>query len=870
MSRIVGTAAVSVLLAGCGGQLLIRHSGTCESSAECSPGYQCQSGVCAQANADQCSPSNPTGTCPGGERCHNGECVTNLLCCDGCVPPQVCQACECKDPDPGNICSQFNPDGECENADEVCVGGFCTATDCSTDGLGCFCPSGAACVNGFCELISERPCSASDLDGRCPAGQVCSDTGQCMVVVCSSTVPCGTCGPDQVCADGTCVLMPCSLLHISGSCEAGKFCSVEGECILDGTCNEDGDCTVANTFCSQIGECIADGTCADPLDCPTGEFCAVAGQCVANGTCVDDRDCNQATEYCDSTSFCRTLGDCGSELDCPPGYICNSSSCVLGPACTTNNRTTVGCPADQVTCCPAGQTCCPLGQRCSADGSCILLGECIDSTDCPPNHTCVDYNCVPNTTCTPGTGTGCPAGEKCTADGACIPDPKCASSADCPDGENCSGTFQCEIECECGCQPYTATLVPPNMLIVIDRSGSMNGCVGSSGPQYTRWNIARASLDSVMNANRSQIRFGLSTYPQFCPGSSLCGTTTSNDCGSGNCTNSCNWNNVCATFSSQATCDAYSPCAWNTGGGGQCEPLDPNIDTGNNYVPGDVDVPVGDDQVDAIIAALNPPTSPPNPQHPGGYTPTGRTMRNIAAKRDQFGLPDPADTTARGNYIMLVTDGEANGAGGTYGVCDGGGRSAAEEVDCAEDFMRAASPPIKTFVVGFVGGSAADLNCNAVHGGTSRCGTPAECAAFGNQTACEALEGCTWGGGSCGGGIDDTNCNTTSVTCFYNADNATELSNAFATIAGRIASCTYNIDPPPPTWSRLFVYLDYPGTLPTECNGINPCRLEESATTWTRDVASSSINFHATYCDDLQSAAAAPLILFGCCVGEGC
>ncbi|MBI3178305.1 MAG: VWA domain-containing protein, partial [Deltaproteobacteria bacterium] len=52
------------------------------------------------------------------------------------------------------------------------------------------------------------------------------------------------------------------------------------------------------------------------------------------------------------------------------------------------------------------------------------------------------------------------------------------------------------------------------MLIVLDRSGSMNSFAGcNTSPTCTRWNIARSSLSTMMNDNSGDIRFGLSTYP---------------------------------------------------------------------------------------------------------------------------------------------------------------------------------------------------------------------------------------------------------------------------------------------------------------------------------------------------------------------
>src|SRR2546428_713722 len=104
---------------------------------------------------------------------------------------------------------------------------------------------------------------------------------------------------------------------------------------------------------------------------------------------------------------------------------------------------------------------------------------------------------------------------------------------------------------------------------------------------------------------------------------------------------------------------------------------------------------------------------------------------------------------------------------------------------------------------------------------------------------CEAKTGgCFWDTGPnpdvCVG-INATNCGSLAATagaCYYNAANGQELSDAFTNIAGRVASCTYSITPPPPDWNRVFVYLDY-GTPPGPgCSG-NPCRVEAGPSTWS-------------------------------------
>jgi hypothetical protein len=420
------------------------------------------------------------------------------------------------------------------------------------------------------------------------------------------------------------------------------------------------------------------------------------------------------------------------------------------------------------------------------------------------------------------------------------------------------------------------------MLIVLDRSGSMRRCVDSD----SRWNIARDAIESVLDANSDKIRFGLSTYPYYCPGSTKCGVLACDD----TCSDDCDWNAVCNP-AIQVVCDLYPPCEWDPsagGGAGLCVPRDAGIATGNNAVPGDVDVPVGDEP-EEILDTLAPPTGSRGPQHPGGYTPTGRTLRNIASRLDAFGLPDPNDDTARDNYILLLTDGAANSDGGTYGVCDGdlpGFDDTIARINCTLDALRAEDPPVRTFAVGFIEMYPQAMNCHAVHGGTSRCGTPDECAAIVEAGECTARLGCTWSG-TCGGGVDADNCDSASEECYYRANNAQELTDAFETIAGEIASCNYVLDQVPLDSNDLSVYfnfgcvgIDNPdkcNTTPTcawaagACQG-DPLRLERDRSrvdNWDYEPITNQILFAGSACESVKEALVTPIVILGCSSSGG-
>jgi von Willebrand factor type A domain len=82
----------------------------------------------------------------------------------------------------------------------------------------------------------------------------------------------------------------------------------------------------------------------------------------------------------------------------------------------------------------------------------------------------------------------------------------CDTTDNCILGETCiSG------HCACGGQVLTATAVPPNMLIALDRSQSMNTTV--PGTSMSRWDVATAAIKSLTTDHEATIRFGLVLWP---------------------------------------------------------------------------------------------------------------------------------------------------------------------------------------------------------------------------------------------------------------------------------------------------------------------------------------------------------------------
>lgn len=104
----------------------------------------------------------------------------------------------------------------------------------------------------------------------------------------------------------------------------------------------------------------------------------------------------------------------------------------------------------------------------------------------------------------------CPEGQHCGDwSSVCLPAGGCLFDGDCEGGQTCTdGT--CEIGGECGAQEFELTKVVPNVMIVLDRSGSMEGDVQDS--DKNRWEVAKDAISKLVTTFNEEIRFGLVTY----------------------------------------------------------------------------------------------------------------------------------------------------------------------------------------------------------------------------------------------------------------------------------------------------------------------------------------------------------------------
>ncbi|GMV19665.1 MAG: hypothetical protein AMXMBFR56_78890 [Polyangiaceae bacterium] len=145
----------------------------------------------------------------------------------------------------------------------------------------------------------------------------------------------------------------------------------------------------------------------------------------------------------------------------------------------------------------AGAKDCSAGQYCSVAGYCVGDGSCGADGDCSAPKLCGKSS------------------KKCLDPGSCEQDGDCAS------GQVCNaGTKKCEIGSGCGKSEFTITQLAPNVMILLDRSGSMEGDAGGD----SRWNVAKKAIAQVTTKFDDKLRFGLATYSSCASGGCSAGS----------------------------------------------------------------------------------------------------------------------------------------------------------------------------------------------------------------------------------------------------------------------------------------------------------------------------------------------------------
>ncbi len=249
------------------------------------------------------------------------------------------------------------------------------------------------------------------------------------------------------------------------------------------------------------------------------------------------------------------------------------------------------------------------GSDAAGSGGCTSAAQCSGDQVCNPQTD----ECEGGLPC--GAHGECGQGGHC-ASGTCEPNETggtCDDDVNCPAGDSCIDGF-------CGCEgvAFAAEPVVPNVMIVFDKSGSMEEDLqgdcplfnhgtttcdrpphagGSDGnPAFAapdKWSLASDAMSQILTSHGPRVRFGLVTF------------SSDGDCGAGNV----------------------------------------RVDTGPT--------------TEAMIQSTIDGTSP------RGSTPIGDTLAGL------IGHPGLQDTT-RTNYVLLITDGQE--------TCDGNPRAAARNL----------------------------------------------------------------------------------------------------------------------------------------------------------------------------------------------
>jgi hypothetical protein len=100
-------------------------------------------------------------------------------------------------------------------------------------------------------------------------------------------------------------------------------------------------------------------------------------------------------------------------------------------------------------------------------------------------------------------------------DGGADPAGECQADLDCEDGKVCVD-HACVIGGACGQSTLDLAPVPPNLLLVLDRSCSMKQV--PSGSVKTKWALTVDAVNQLVGAYNADVRFGLTVFPDISGG----------------------------------------------------------------------------------------------------------------------------------------------------------------------------------------------------------------------------------------------------------------------------------------------------------------------------------------------------------------
>lgn len=470
----------------------------------CGANQVCSNGACACAHGTtKCG----TACIVAGSACSTGKagpcaagtlaCVNNAPVCKQTVQPKP-ETCNGIDDD----CDGVIDNGATCPAGQTCTGGQCVTVK---KGNGQSCASGTECTSGFC---ADGVCCDGACAGTCEACNVAGSVGTCAAVTGTPAAGHGTCpGDSSVCGRAACDGVnraACTYPSAATVCSAASC--TNGVATDAGHCDGAGHCTagaqhscntylcngnVCGTTCNGDPQCAPGAYCSGGncvQDLPAGSICATNSQCLS-GVCLGNHCCTAACSASGCQNACDATGACVNAATGSPcaGGICNGAgSCV---ACVQNSD----CPGTNTDCqqhvcqsnsCVSQFT--PAGTLTSnqipgdchknvCDGSGNIISQ-IDDTDVP-----VDNNPCTNDVCTNGVASNPPAaqGTSCGVNGVCDGGGTCtqllAAGSSCTQSQQCAssaclGGHCCAAVCNqtgdicaraVGCDASGTCLLPP-------------------------------------------------------------------------------------------------------------------------------------------------------------------------------------------------------------------------------------------------------------------------------------------------------------------------------------------------------------------------------------------------------------------------
>lgn len=304
-ASLLGTAALGLLWAGCGGEInrpvIEDKHETCVTSDQCPSGEVCKEGLCIIGDCvvrtdcpkpdDQlCNELNrciPDPDSPIGNECPNGD--------RDCDMGEFCSAGNCYSVADSESCARSSDCAGGERCDPV-------SNFCVEDRGGCnraseypelACPDGEGCnaVTGHCEPLQGAECTAATQEEDCPPDLLCIG-GRC--VQCTANASCD--GVDNICCEG--FGTQCNVA--TGRCVSAFVCTAHEDCT---------DCLVrpgldSQSYCSDGRSCTGSSDCAHLSNrrCATSTGECIQPECVEDDDCSYEHDarwtCNPATMRC--------------------------------------------------------------------------------------------------------------------------------------------------------------------------------------------------------------------------------------------------------------------------------------------------------------------------------------------------------------------------------------------------------------------------------------------------------------------------------------------------------------------------------------------------------------------------------------------